>query len=79
MTKVLLTLGDSWPGGVELQSTDRCYGETLKQLLEFDEFYNYGQGGSSNEHMILQLQNYFEKHHHNLIQDIHLGNLAFLG
>lgn len=63
MTKVLLTLGDSWPEGVELKSTDRCYGEILKQLLEFDEFYNYGQGGSSNEHMILQLQNYFEKHH----------------
>ena len=63
MTKVLLTLGDSWPEGVELQSTDRCYGETLKQLLEFDKFYNYGQGGSSNEHMILQLQNYFENHH----------------
>jgi len=63
MSKVLLTLGDSWPEGVELQSTDQCYGEILKQLLGFDKFYNYGQGGSSNEHMILQLQNYFEKHH----------------
>jgi hypothetical protein len=63
MTTVLLTLGDSWPQGVELKSTEQRYGEILKQLLKFDEFYNYGQGGSSNEHMISQLQHYFETHH----------------
>ena len=58
MKKVLLTLGDSWPEGVEL-GDGRRYGEILKEQMGFDEFYNYGHGGTSNEHMVDQLQRYF--------------------
>jgi hypothetical protein len=62
MKKVLLTLGDSWPEGAELGSGKR-YGELLQEQMSFDEFYNYGRGGTSNEHMITQLQTYFQQHH----------------
>jgi len=63
MKKVLLTLGDSWPEGVELNFGDRRYGEILKQRMGFDEFYNYGHGGTSNEHLVSQLQRYFDNHY----------------
>ncbi len=62
MKKVLLTLGDSWPEGAEL-GNGRRYGELLLDQMGFDEFYNYGQGGTSLEHMIDQLQTYFQSHH----------------
>ena len=61
MTQVLVTFGDSWPQGVELEPNVPRYGEILCQQLGFDQFYNYGQGGTSNEHMILQLQNYLQQ------------------
>ena len=32
--------------------------------MGFDEFYNYGHGGTSNEHMVDQLQRYFRDYHH---------------
>lgn len=60
--KVLLTLGDSWPEGVELGNGKR-YGEILQEQMKFDEFYNYGRGGTSNEHLLQQLQTYFAVHH----------------
>ena len=61
MKKILLTLGDSWPEGAELGSGKR-YGEILQDAMGFDEFYNYGSGGASNEDMLYQLQNYFKIH-----------------
>jgi hypothetical protein len=63
MTKVLATFGDSWPAGAELGPNDLRYGEILQQKLGFDKFFNFGQGGNSNEHMIIQLQEYFEQYH----------------
>lgn len=63
--RVLITLGDSWPEGAELGS-GRRYGEILHDKLAFDQFYNYGSGGASNEDMLYQLQQYIaEKHHPN--------------
>jgi len=62
MTTVLLTLGDSWPEGAEL-GNGRRYGELLRDQLGYDEFYNYGSGGASNEDMLYQLQRYIADHH----------------
>ena len=62
MTRVLITLGDSWPEGAELGSGSR-YGELLQQTMNYDEFYNYGTGGASNEDMLYQLQHYIADHH----------------
>ena len=62
MKTVLLTFGDSWPQGVELGDGKR-YGEILQEQMKFDEFYNYGRGGTSNEHMLQQLQKYIDEDH----------------
>ena len=62
MKKVLVTFGDSWPEGSELGS-NRTYGKLLQEQMGFDEFYNYGAGATSNEHLVTQLQSYFQKHH----------------
>lgn len=62
MRKVLVTLGDSWPEGAELGSGLR-YGEILRDRMNYDEFYNYGSGGASNEDMLYQLQQYITHHH----------------
>lgn len=62
MTQVLLTLGDSWPEGAELGNGFR-YGEILRDRMGYNEFYNYGSGGASNEDMLYQLQQYIATHH----------------
>jgi len=62
MSRVLITLGDSWPEGAELGSGLR-YGELLHKQMQYDEFYNYGSGGASNEDMLYQLQSYIAEHH----------------
>jgi lysophospholipase L1-like esterase len=62
MSRVLITLGDSWPEGAELGNGLR-YGELLRNQMNYDEFYNYGSGGASNEDMLYQLQEYINKHH----------------
>lgn len=62
MSRVLITLGDSWPAGAELGS-GRRYGEILRDELGYDKFYNYGSGGASNEDMMYQLQDYIKTHH----------------
>lgn len=64
MKRVLITLGDSWPEGAEL-GNGRRYGEILFEEMQFDEFYNYGSGGASNEDMLYQLQRYIAEHHSN--------------
>lgn len=61
MSKILLTLGDSWPQGAELGS-GRRYGEILQDVMGFDQLLNYGSGGASNEDMLYQLQKYLEIH-----------------
>lgn len=62
MTKVLVTFGDSWPEGAEL-GNGRRYGEIISQDYGFDEFYNYGSGGASNEDMMIQFQKHLEQRH----------------
>lgn len=62
MKRVLITLGDSWPEGAELGNGLR-YGEILFKEMQFDEFYNYGSGGASNEDMLYQFQRYITDHH----------------
>ena len=64
MCRVLITLGDSWPEGAEL-GDGRRYGEILHDVMQFDEFYNYGSGGASNEDMLYQLQRYIADHYSN--------------
>lgn len=61
MTKVLITFGDSWPEGAELGNSGRRYGEILSQDYGFDEFYNYGSGGASNEDMMFQFQKHYSE------------------
>lgn len=62
MTRVLITLGDSWPEGAELGNGLR-YGELLRDNMQYDKFYNYGSGGASNEDMLYQLQHYITNNH----------------
>jgi len=64
MPRVLLTLGDSWPQGGELKGDlgQVPYGNLLKEQLMFDQFYNYGSAGASNEDTLIQLQDYLKNH-----------------
>ena len=63
MQRILLTLGDSWPEGAELNFGDKRYGELIQTALEYDKFYNYGSAGASNEDMMYQLQRYIAESH----------------
>lgn len=62
MTKVLITFGDSWPGNAE-NGQAPGYGQLLADTYDFDQFYNYGTGGASNEHMLFQFQQHLAQHH----------------
>ncbi len=59
MRKVLLTFGDSWPQGGEL-GPGRPYGEILKDIGSYDQLYNYGSAGASNEDMLYQFRQYLD-------------------
>jgi hypothetical protein len=59
MRKVLLTFGDSWPQGGEL-GPGRPYGDILKDIGNYDQLYNYGSAGASNEDMLYQFRQYLE-------------------
>jgi len=63
MQQVLLTLGDSWPEGAELNFGDQRYGELIQSRLGYNKFYNYGSAGASNEDMQYQLQRYIAESH----------------
>lgn len=81
MPRVLLTLGDSWPQGGELKGDlgQVPYGDLLKNQLNFDQFYNYGSAGASNEDTLCQLQEYLKNHWQatdNVTAIIHLTNPA---
>jgi hypothetical protein len=58
MSSVLVTLGDSWPQGAELAPDQKPYGYFLQQHLDIRSWVNLGEGGTSNEHLILQLQKF---------------------
>lgn len=61
--KTLVTFGDSWPQGGELTGSDVPYGNLLKTKMNFDNFFNFGSAGVSNEDTILQLLDYLENYH----------------
>ena len=75
MKKILITLGDSWPQGGELATTEKPYGQLLEKMLNFDMFYNYGSAGASNEDMLYQLQDFIKNHHS---QDCAITAVMFL-
>jgi hypothetical protein len=62
MTRTLITFGDSWPGNAENGSA-AGYGQILADTYGFDQFYNYGTGGASNEDMLFQFQQHIRDHH----------------
>lgn len=51
----LATFGDSWPAGF---GSKISYGEILKTLIGADEFVNMSKIATSNEHMLLQLNDF---------------------
>lgn len=53
----LITFGDSWPDGCELDENGSPYGRLLAQKLALD-FVNCARESTSNDHMILQLRDY---------------------
>lgn len=65
MQKILLTFGDSWPQGGELKGDlgQVPYGNLLQKDMQFDQFFNYGSGGASNEDMLYQFQDYIATRH----------------
>lgn len=62
MSRVLITFGDSWPGGAEI-GQGSPYGKILSDTYGFDQFYNYGTGGASNEDMLFQFQKHLAEVH----------------
>ena len=60
MQKKLVTFGDSWPWGAELNATEKPFGFWIAEDLGY-EFENCAEEGTSIEHMILQLQKYTAK------------------
>ena len=55
----LVTFGDSWPWGAELQDDEKPYGYWIANELNL-EFRNYSNEGTTIEHMILQLDEYIK-------------------
>lgn len=55
----MLTFGDSWPAGVELQSNEIPFGQCLANLLNC-EFQNCSVGATPIEHMVIQLDQYLK-------------------
>jgi len=51
----LVTFGDSWPAGEELNPGEKPFGQIIAEILTFD-FANYAQSATSIPHMIIQLQ-----------------------
>jgi len=58
MLNMLVTLGDSWPQGAELAPGEQPYGFHLHKELNTSHWVNLGQGGTSNEHLVLQLKQF---------------------
>ena len=57
----LVTFGDSWPDGAELNQNEKPYGYQLADLLQTPSYKNYAQSNTSNDHLILQLEKYLEE------------------
>ena len=60
--KILLTIGDSWPMGAELNEGANPYGYWLTQKLGCDKWINLASPGASNEHSLFNLEKYLQSH-----------------
>lgn len=61
MKKLIVTFGDSWPAGMELQDPEiESFGAQLMRSIGYDEFINFGEPASSIDHMVVQMLR-FEK------------------
>lgn len=76
MPKILVTFGDSWPQGAELRTGEMPFGHWLKTHLDCSVWQNFGVGGSSNDHLISQLQNFLLQDLNNVIAVFFLTNPA---
>lgn len=72
----MVTFGDSWPQGGELKYPAVPYGNILADILEFDEYYNYGTAGASLEHMVEQLIDFKNKNKQDVVAIFFLTNPA---
>jgi hypothetical protein len=61
MTYPLATFGDSWPAGEELKAGEQSFGHKLAELLGSIKYTNCAVAATSNEHMILQLEQYIKR------------------
>ena len=57
LSRNLITFGDSWPEGAELSPTEKTFGQLLSDRLECN-FYNYAQGGTSIDNMVIKLDQF---------------------
>jgi hypothetical protein len=61
----LVTFGDSWPQGAEMPGSDDSkptYGRLIAEKTNA-EFYNYGLGGTSQEALVTQLEDFVANHY----------------
>lgn len=54
----LVTFGDSWPYGSDLLPDEKPFGSLLAQKFQAQQYVNKSCPSTSNDHMILQLQEY---------------------
>lgn len=55
MFERVITFGDSWPAGAELNADEKPFGALIADALNL-KFTNFAQQGTSIDHMVLQLQ-----------------------
>lgn len=67
----VVTFGDSWPAGVELLPGEKTFGQLISTHYD-SKFYNCSEPGTSNEHMLLQLDSFLK----NNKQDIEKNTCA---
>ena len=67
MINHLVTFGDSWPAGAELQDLTKAFGHKLAEMLNVVSYENCAISGTSNDRMIFQLQEYIKDH--NTVKD----------
>jgi len=57
--KTLVTFGDSWPAGAELQNGEQTFGQLLANRFDCD-FVNYAESATAIDNLIFQLDNYIK-------------------
>lgn len=54
---LVVTFGDSWPAGAELNNNEKTFGELVAESYNA-KFYNFAELGTSNFHLMLQLKKF---------------------